>query len=100
MNISKLVLRNRNLKTKGNKQAPVIIVVKDNCPDSISVSSYQFADCTVRPTILYGIEDMRTGHITTEVNGHAIKGPVDGARFYKNISKYERDYYRMVAYTL
>lgn len=43
---------------------------------------------------------MRTGYITTEVNGHAIKGPVDGARFYSTIGKYEWDHYRMVAYTL
>lgn len=100
MNISKLVLRNRNLKIKNNKQSPVIVVVKNNCPDNVSVNNYPFADCTVRPTILYGIEDIRTGHIITEVNGHAIKGPVDGARFYSTIGKYERDYYRMVAYTL
>lgn len=100
MNISKLVLRNRNLKTKNNKQTSVIVVVKDNCPNSIPVSRYPFADCTVRPTVLYGIEDMRIGHITTEVNGHAIKGPVDGASFYENIDKYERDYYKMVTYTL
>lgn len=100
MNISKLVLRNRNLKTKNNKQSPVIVVIKDNRSSSIPVSSYPFADCTVRPTILYGIEDMRTGHITTEVNGHAIKGPVDGARFYNTVDKYERDCYKMVAYTL
>ena len=58
MNISKLVLRNRNLKTKSNKQSSVIIVVKDNRPSSIPVNSYPLADCTVRPTILYGIEDM------------------------------------------
>lgn len=96
MNISKLVLRNRNLKIKSNKQTPVIVVVKDNHPSSIPVSRYPFADCTVRPTILYGIEDMRTGHIITEVNGHAIKGPVDGASFYDAINKYERNYYRMV----
>jgi hypothetical protein len=100
MNILKLVLRNRNLKTKNSKQMPVIVLVKDNRPDSVSVNRYPFADCIVRPTILYGIEDMRTGHITTEVNGHAIKGPVDGARFYENIGKYEQDYYKMVAYTL
>lgn len=75
MNISKLVLRNRNLKTKNNKQTSVIVVVKDNRPDNIPVNNYPFADCTVRPTILYGIEDMRTGHITTEVNGQVIKGP-------------------------
>lgn len=100
MNISKLVLRNRNLKTKNSKQMPVIVLVKDNCPDNIPVNNYPFADCTVRPTVLYGIEDMRTGHIITEVNGHTIKGPVDGARFYNTIGKYERDYYRMVAYTL
>lgn len=43
---------------------------------------------------------MQTGHITTEVNGHAIKGPVDGARFYDTIDKYEQDYYRIVANTL
>ena len=100
MNILKLVLRNRNIKTKNSKQMPVIVLVKDNYPNSIPVSRYPFADCTVRPTVLYGIEDMRTGHITTEVNGHAIKGPVDGARFYSTISKYEWDYYRMVEYTL
>lgn len=70
MNISKLVLRNRNLKTKNNKQTSVIVVVKDNRPDSVSVNSYPFADCTVRPIVLYGIEDMQTGHIITEVNGH------------------------------
>lgn len=100
MNISKLVLRNRSLKTKSNKQTLVIVVVKDNRPDRVSVNNYPFADCTVRPTVLYGIEDIRTVHITTEINGHAIKGPVDGARFYSTIGKYERDYYRMVAYTL
>lgn len=100
MNILKLVLRNRNLKTKNDKQTSVIVLVKDNRPDSVSVNRYPFTDCTVRPTILYGIEDMRTGYITTEVNGHVIKGPVDGARFYSTIGKYERDYYRMVAYTL
>ena len=103
MNILKLVLKNRNLKTKSNKQTPVIVVIKDNCPDNIPVNNYPFANCIVRPTVLYGIEDIRTGHIITEVNGHTIKGPVDGARFYSTystIGKYERDYYRMVAYTL
>ena len=79
---------------------PVIVLVKDNYPNSIPVNRYPFVDCTVRPTVLYGIEDMRTGHITTEVNGHTIKGPVDGARFYDTIGKYEQDYYKMVAYTL
>lgn len=100
MNISKLVLKNRSLKTKSNRQTSVIVVVKDNRPSSVPVNNYPFADCTVRPVILYGIEDMRTGHITTEVNGHAIKGPVDGTSFYKNINKYEWDYYKMVAYAL
>lgn len=98
MNISKLVLRNRSLRTKSNKQTPVIVVVKDNRHDNVPVNSYPFIDCTVRPTVLYGIEVMRTGHITTEINGYAIKGPVDGARFYDTIGKYEQDYYRMVAH--
>ena len=38
--------------------------------------------------------------VSEQFTGHAIKDPVDGARFYKNIGKYEQDYYKTVAYTL